>query len=257
MSNSVDLKKSYGDSATSLNISMLLASLKNEILELLFPLYCLGCRAEGTFLCTGCKNSLTWIPPSCFVCQKLVPPQPRLLAGRTCKYCRRKSHIWAFLSPFAYEDTISELIHGLKYRRITALDSILAELLVEYLNKFRVNFKENPILIPVPLHPGRERIRGFNQSELIARKLAGCLSFRLEPEVLRKVKKTTPQVGLPAEERKRNVQNSFLVSRPNEVWHKTVILVDDVKTTGATLEEAARVLKEAGAKRVWAVTVAH
>lgn len=238
-------------------MSMLLTRLKNEILELIFPAGCFGCGAEGTFLCQNCQKSLLWVAPSCMVCRKLVPPQSRIPAGRTCKPCRKKSHIWAFLSPFAYEGTISELIHGLKYRRITALDSVLAKLLSEYLNKFRVDFEENPILIPIPLHPGRERVRGFNQSELIARKLAGYLSFRLEPEVLLKVKKTSPQVGLLAEKRKRNVQNSFSVSRPDKVLHKTVILVDDVKTTGATLGEAARVLKEAGAKRVWAITVAH
>ena len=107
------------------------------------------------------------------------------------------------------------------------------------------------------MHRSRKRVRGFNQSELIAARLSSLINLRAENHILRKNKKTAPQVGLSGEKRRNNIIGSFSVSNPESVKNKNVILVDDVKTTGATLEEAARVLKNAGAGKIWAVTVAH
>lgn len=150
-----------------------------------------------------------------------------------------------------------ELIHALKYRRVRALDLILGDMLLGYVHKFGIILPRGAMLIPIPLHPGRQRTRGFNQAELIAQRLGECLGLSVEAEVLRKVKKTTPQVELSAEERRKNVVNTFAVSNTSLIMGKTIFLLDDVKTTGATLEEAARVLKEAGVKRIWAITAAH
>ncbi len=237
---------------------MSVLSLKKAILDLIFPIRCLGCGNEGDFCCFSCRSKLYSIPPTCFACKKMVPGGVRIPPGRTCKACHKKSCIYAFLSPFPYDDKIiRELVHSLKYHRVRALGPILGDLLSGYVHKFNIAPPKRVLLMPVPLHSGRQRTRGFNQAELIARRLGDNLGMAVETGALRKVKKTTPQVELSAEERRKNMINTFAVSNPSLVLGKTIFLLDDVKTTGATLEEAAKVLKAAGAKRVWAVTVAH
>lgn len=236
--------------------------LKNFFLDLLFPRVCLGCGVEGAFLCFACENSLSLIPPQCFVCKKLVPGADKVPPGRTCPACQKNSFIYAFISPLAYDTTlVRALVHGLKYDRLRPLAESLARILLSSCIYFRISLPE-AIAIPVPLHPKRLRTRGFNQSEEIAKHLAILLArenqrFGFEAGILKRVKNTTPQVELSGQDRRQNMAGGFAVSNPELVRGKTVFLIDDVKTTGATLEEAARVLKEAGAKKVWAMTVAH
>ncbi|MBI2640474.1 MAG: ComF family protein [Candidatus Sungbacteria bacterium] len=188
----------------------------------------------------------------------MVPAKKRAPPGRTCTACRKKSSIYAFLSPFLYNDeVIRGLVSSLKYQRVKSLGPTLGDMLTEYQQKFDVSLPRGALFIPIPLHTGRQRIRGFNQAELIAKRLGERLGLAMETGALLKVKKTTPQVELSAEERRKNVIDTFAVSKAMAVKGRTVLLLDDVKTTGATLEEAARVLKEAGAKKIWAITVAH
>lgn len=233
-------------------------SLKKAILDLIFPIRCLGCGREGDLCCALCQSKLYFVPPTCFVCKKMIPDQGRIPPGRTCAACRKKSCIYAFLSPFLYDDDIiRELIHALKYRRIRDLALILGDMLWRYVHKFGIILPKGALLISIPLHPGRQRTRGFNQAELIARRVGERLNLPVAVDIFTKVKKTTPQVELSAEERRKNVVNTFVVPNASLVLGKTIFLFDDVKTTGATMEEAARVLKDAGAKRIWAVTVAR
>lgn len=238
-------------------LHMLMESVKNLVLELIFPSQCFGCGKEGGFLCADCREKLYFIPPSCFICKKLKPGFGRIPAGRTCESCRKNSQIYAYLSPLSYNGISCELIHGLKYRRITSLDAILARILAEYLSKFAISFPENSVVIPIPMHRSRLRVRGFNQSELIANHLGELINLGVESRILQKTKKTDPQVGLSGEKRRNNITGSFSVTNPTLIKQRDIILVDDVKTTGATLEEAARALKNAGAGKIWAVTVAH
>lgn len=179
-------------------------------------------------------------------------------AGRTCPSCSQKSSIYVFLSPFLYADPlVKDLVHGLKYGRMQSLAPFLAELLVEYLVRFKIELPGNSLLVSVPLHPSRRRIRGFNQSELIVLYLSDRLKIRTETKILQKIRKTKAQIELSAEDRRSNLKDAFAVSSPALVKNKIILLLDDVRTTGATLEEAARTLKKAGAKRIWAVTLAH
>lgn len=231
---------------------------KKHILDLLFPPVCVGCALEGTFLCDACKAALHWIHPQCFGCGKLMPAGPRTPPGRTCMACQNECSVYAFLSPFSHgQEYIRELVHALKYRRVRDIDSVLASLLFEYCFRYSIIFPFGAIIIPLPLHKKRERIRGFNQSERIARYFAQYIGIEMGAGVLKKIKPTVPQVELLSHERKENIKGVFCVIRPESVRNRTVILLDDVKTTGATIEEAAKTLKEAGAGRVWAITVAH
>lgn len=240
-----------------------LAQTKNFLLDLLFPKFCLGCGQEGEFFCLNCSARLRFIPPACFVCQKLAPAEKKITSGRTCDSCRGKSFIYAYFSPFRYSDEPTRsLVHALKYQRIAALHQTLARLLASYARYFKLVFPAEALLIPIPLYPAKERVRGFNQSALIAKQFAALLQeqgCRLEcrTEILRRRKNTAPQAELSGAERRKNVINAFAVTKPELISQKTIILLDDVKTTGTTLEEAARVLKEAGAKQIWAITVAH
>lgn len=251
--------------------------LKSVFLDLLFPIFCFGCKKEGVFLCSDCKNKLVWIQPVCFGCNKWVPSsvgaslahssriglfkgvvRPRVMAGRTCLSCRNKSSIYAFLSPFLYSDPlVRNLIHGLKYNHLRSLADLLGELLVEYIAKFKISFPENILLIPVPLHPSRFRNRGFNQAEQIVLYLSDRLRVKSDTKVLQKVRKTKAQTELSAQDRRLNLVDAFMVFDPNRIKNKTLLLVDDVKTTGSTLEEAAQTLKAAGAERILVLTVAH
>lgn len=231
---------------------------KKHILDLLFPPLCVGCGVEGTFLCGVCKALLQWIHPQCFGCGKLMPAGPRTPPGRTCLSCQDISFVYAFVSPFLFEkDCVRELVHALKYRRVRDTSAVFASLLLEYCSRYSLILSKNAMLIPIPLHKKRKRIRGFNQAELIARHFGTYAGIEVYTDILQKIKPTAPQVELLSHERKENVKDAFSVFYPEKIREKTVILLDDVKTTGATIEEAARTLKEAGAERVWAITFAH
>ena len=148
---------------------------------------------------------------------------------------------------------VKEMIHHLKYSGFTEFADPLAELILQRIqNKVPKGRIE---VVPVPLHKSRESMRGFNQSELIARELSKKL--RLDGgDFIRRVRNTEPQVTLSGARRRDNLANSFICVDPAEVQGKTILLVDDVTTTGATLNECARVLKDAGARAVWGVVVA-
>lgn len=224
-------------------------------LDLLFPEACVSCAREGSSVCSSCKDLLTPIPPTCIVCKKFSPGKNRALAGRTCAPCRKKTAISHFFSPFSYQSKpASAIIHALKYKRVRSLANVVAEILGNYLLRFRVFAPADAILVPIPLHPRRKRRRGFNQSELIARDLGAILGIPLE-SILFRSRPTHPQTSLDYAARRANVENAF--SLHTNTKYKLAILIDDVKTTGSTLDEAARALKKAGVKRVWAITFAH
>lgn len=179
-------------------------------------------------------------------------------AGHTCDRCVKKTPIRVFLSPFSYRHPlVQRVLHEFKYRRIRSLSPRMAELLVSYLSYYNIPLSEQMLIMPIPLHPRKERVRGFNQATLIARDLAKHLSLAIDTQTLIRTAYNIPQTTLHAQQRRVNVQNIFSLHGNNNLRGKTILLLDDVKTTGATLEQAARVLKQAGAKEVWAITFAH
>lgn len=227
--------------------------LKNFVLDLIFPVFCLNCRMEGGWLCNACIRQVYFKPPTCFVCKKINLP-----TGRTCKNCRGKTKIYAFLSPLFYDNgPVKDLIHYLKYRRVRSISNVLAGLAVDYINKYKIAFLvEDLVVVPIPLYKSRRAERGFNQAELIAKDMASILKLKINCKLLIKDKKTRFQMELSGVERKNNLVGVFKVVDPEKVKDKNFLLLDDVKTTGATLEEAAKTLKQAGARKVWAVTIA-
>ncbi len=154
----------------------------------------------------------------------------------------------------AYRGALRELVHLFKYRGMRPLSRPLGAWLAEVT---RVEgLAECEAVVPLPLDPERRRARGYNQSELLAREVARRLGLPLVPQACRRVRPTAPQAGLTRAQRRANVQGAFAAD-PRLVRNRTVLLVDDVMTTGATLNACARTLRQAGAARVLAVTVAR
>ena len=188
----------------------------------------------------------------------MTPAQESRPPGHTCNRCRNKTPIRVFISPFPYRHpVVQRLIHEFKYRRIRSISPTLSRLIGSYLRYYQISLPQQAIIMPIPLHPRKQRVRGFNQALLLAQDISRDLSMTLDAHALVRTISTAPQTTLTVENRHKNVEHIFSLRNGTSVKAKTIILIDDVKTTGATLEQAARVLKQAGAKEIWAITFAH
>jgi ComF family protein len=159
----------------------------------------------------------------------------------------------------SYDGGLRELIHLLKYGRVRPAAGVLGRMLAEVLRGFGSEFR-SAVVVPVPLHSSKARQRGFNQAEEIARaalKNLNCSGLRLSTGVLDRKRATESQTGLTDHQRQQNVRGAFVVGSSDEIADEDVVLVDDVFTTGATVTECARVLRRAGAGRVFVATVAR
>jgi len=227
-----------------------LAQLAELTLDAFFPQRCVGCGKVGSFLCVDCRRKLPRVfPPLCPRCGR---PQA---SGIVCASCRqRQAQIDGIRSPFRFEEAVRQAIHQLKYHNLRAIAPCLARLLADYLHS---NPLPGEALIPVPLHPKRLRERGYNQSNLLAEELSKLTNLSVIRDCLIRVKEAQPQVrASSAQERLNNVAGAFLC-QDNRVGGKQIVLVDDVCTSGATLESCASVLKDKGAASVWGLTLAR
>jgi ComF family protein len=216
-------------------------------LDLLFPLHCLGCQKAGKLLCQTCISNLPELkPPYCPICA-----QPG--ACRRCLWCSTtSSKIDGIRAPFLMEGAIKEAIHAFKYRNIRSAAPELGQLLAQHLKSHPM---PGEVLAPVPLHPRRLRSRGYNQATLLARELGKRYGLPVNERLLAQTQNTPPQVQTSSrEERHHNMAGSFeCISKAGGL---TVILVDDVTTTGSTLSACAAALKEGGAASVWGLALA-
>jgi ComF family protein len=232
---------------------------RNKILQFLsdalFPKFCFKCQKEGSYLCEDCLATLD-INPNCFcLCEK-----PNIISEATkCRKCSGKFLDGLYFSSSYKNNLVKRLIQKLKYEPYAKeLASTLALLIITHFNLMQKTFSgENFILVPTPLSKKKLKKRGFNQSEEIAKELAKNLNIPLLSGCLVKNKETLNQMELKKEERLKNVKNAFSVKNSEAIKNKNILLIDDVYTTGATMEECARVLKQAGAGKVFGVTVAR
>jgi competence protein ComFC len=234
-----------------------LEGFKNFILDLFFPKFCLGCGKEGSYLCEDCKATIEIFDSQYCLCEKY--PQ-RVLEKGKCEKCQNK-HLNGLYSAVSYENIlVKELIKKFKYQPfVKEMAKDLFSLLNDHfalLGKNSESFKDF-LIIPVPLDKKRKNWRGYNQAEELAKELSFYFKIPLIADILIKTKKTAPQVELNKEERKKNLENVFCLTNQEAIKKRKILLVDDVYTTGATLEECAKTLKRNGAKEVWGVTVAR
>ena len=225
-----------------------ISRLASASLDLLYPPKCVGCEKEGRFLCASCLDTLPHLlPPFCLRCS-----QP-ITRGDACRRCLSSPlDIDGIVAPFRMEGAAREAVHRLKYSNLRAISPLLGELLADFLVARQIH---GDILVPVPLHHRRERQRGYNQAALLAREVGERLGLPVLPDALARSKDTPSQTGRSqAEDRRANVQGSFRCPDPGLVKGLNVLLVDDVCTTGATLEACSLALKEAEAASVTGVT---
>jgi ComF family protein len=217
-------------------------------LDLLFPPACGGCGKMGARWCLDCQQKLAPVPePVCEVCGE---PQA---AVKMCDNCLNARPAFVALRSCAvFKEPIRPALHKLKYRREVGLGEALAWNLAVFLD--RLGWQADAI-VPIPLSEQRLAERGYNQVDLIAHPLARLMRWQYLPGALRRSRHTRSQVGLSASERRENVTGAFL-TKDRSVKGKSVLLVDDVATTGATLDSAARSLVGAGASKVYALTFA-
>ena len=216
--------------------------------EFLLPFHCLGCGKHGQSLCPDCIIALPRLqPPYCGRCAQPGTASP-------CRRCAEAPlEVDGIRAPYLMEGAIREAVHGLKYRGVRALAPELAGLLAGHL-------EANPVpvdtLVPVPMHPSRQRHRGYNQSLLLARELGKRTGLPVEAEVLVMDRDSGPQVSVAnREERWRNAQGSF--QSAGGVMGRTLLLIYYVVTTGSTMSACAQALKEGGAASVWALVLAR
>jgi ComF family protein len=156
-----------------------------------------------------------------------------------------------------YEGTLMRAIHRLKYEGRTRIAKVMGPLLASFVARFPAVLGGDMVVIPVPLHLKKLQERGFNQALLLARHVSKHLKAELDPLTLRRVRDTRPQTGLKRKERRKNVRKAFDILEPDKIKKRDVILIDDVATTGSTMDECARVLKRAKAQRVYCITLAR
>ena len=180
-----------------------------------------------------------------------------------CGLCRRAQPPFVKAAAYgSYEGGLRELIHLLKYNGVRPAANVLGRMLAEAISHLESALGEGPlVVVPVPLHFRKLRQRGFNQSELIARAALKLLTprerYHLATTVLQRLRETQSQIGLSRHQRRENMRGAFAVTQPEDVLNKPVLLVDDVFTTGTTASECARVLRRAGASKVYVATVAR
>lgn len=229
-----------------------------SFLDFLFPKYCVGCRKNGTYFCTQCAQSVkVHFPQVCPVCER---PS---LDGVKHSYCSEPFSPEGLFVVWVYEGVVKNLIVKLKYRFVSEIATDLTHQASVYLKgcspvtKKLLWNKSNFVLTPIPLHAKRNNWRGFNQSEEVGRLLSKNMGWGYA-DLLVRTKNTIHQVGLRGQERRSNVQGVFSL-RPNRLIHQhsNILLFDDVWTTGSTMKEAVKVLKKAGAKKVWCLTLAR
>jgi ComF family protein len=210
-------------------------------------------------LCAICGERL--LSPFAFAAE---PVQSSAESGETrCGLCRRLEPPYLKATAYgSYDGGLRELIHLLKYNGVRPAANVLGRMLAEAVEDLQPHFSGTEVLIaPVPLHARKQRQRGFNQSELIARSVLKLTTtgsrFHLSASVLERCRETTSQIGLSRHQRRENIRGAFRVTKPDDVNGREVLVVDDVLTTGTTVSECARILRRAGASRVYVATVAR
>jgi ComF family protein len=221
----------------------------DRALDLVFPPRCVSCDAFGSFICPRCSADM--VPAEggrCLTCWMPVSP------SRPCRSCR--SHPLALRgvrSAFVYDAGARDAVLALKFRGLSAIAPLMARSMAQCLNEWNPPVHS---LVPVPLSGHRRRLRGYNQSELLAKELSRLTGIPLARQALVRRRSTPPQVHQTDEDaRRRNVAGAFAPGRPAP--NGGVLLIDDVVTTGATLDACARVLLSEGIEAVFALTFAR
>lgn len=230
--------------------------IKEFLLSIFFPKFCFLCQKEGTYLCEDCQATIEISEHFYCLCKEPI----RLPQAGKCLKCSTKALNGLYFGTNYQKSLIKELIQNFKYEPfVRELKEVLSGFITTHFDISGVdkNSFSDSLLIPIPLDRKRIRWRGFNQAEEISKELSVALGTPLIKDVLFKIKTTLPQAELSGLAREENIKRAFVVKNPEKIKGKKILLVDDVYTSGATMEEAAQVLKKEAAKEVWGIAVAR
>lgn len=225
----------------------------NDVVDIIYPPRCPICNrvTVTNTACDDCRYKLKYVGQNrCLKCGKELNSQD----AEYCEDCKRIKHAYDYgVAVFSYDESIKASIYRFKYKNYKVYaEFYAAEICRIYENIIR-NW-EIEIIIPVPMYRRKQQIRGFNQSEIIAERLSYLLNIPMDSNFLSRKKNTTPQKDLTDQDRVINIKNAFQIEQ-NSVKYNKVLLVDDIYTTGTTIDECAKLLKQNGAKSVYFVTV--
>lgn len=223
--------------------------LADSLLNFVFPPVCGACKKSGSLLCEACTAQLQWVTSP--LCNRCGRPVSR--PTDCCKVCQeRPLPLNQIRAAVLFAQPVSKLIHNMKYNGAFALSKPLAQMMADAWQTWHMPVE---LVLPVPLHAERERKRGYNQATLLTRDFCNLVGLPYVEDGLLRTRFTTPQVGLTAVERLKNVQDAFVAQ--TSVVNKHILLIDDVCTTGATMAAAASALFSAGASVVSGYCVAR
>lgn len=224
------------------------------VLRAVYPVHCPVCDElvdePGEKICAECLGKIKLLtPPWCMRCGRKVQE-----GEEYCRDCREKRHAFdRGRALYEYTDAAAS-IYRFKYAGRREYAGFFGEEIAEYLGDFIRQIKPDGI-VPIPLHRRRYARRGYNQAELLARETGRRLGIPLYPKMLVRVRNTVPQKKLNPQERQNNLKKAFNIGR-NDVKLKVILVFDDIYTTGSTIDEAARALREAGAEKIYFITLA-
>ena len=227
---------------------------KEWILQLLFPKRCPVCdeivHPYKAGICSACKRKLKLLtPPWCLQCGKKLYDEEEL-----CQDCRRKNHNFVRGRALYEYGSVAPSIYRLKYGKRQEYADFFGEEIAYFLGDF-IREIDPDALIPIPLHRKRRAKRGYNQSELLAKAVGRALGIPVYDKLLCRVKNTAPLKRQNPQERQNNLKKAFII-RQNDVKLDTIIIIDDIYTTGSTVDEAADILRQHGVKSVYVITLA-
>ena len=207
---------------------------KDFVLDILFPVECISCGKEKEWICCDCEKNI-----------------------ELSVHIDRGEYLDKIVTFYSYKEKIlKQAIHLFKYQFIEELGAPLSNLFTKGVKQAFNSGDRKTVIVPIPLYRKKYLERGFNQVEILASRIGEIFSLEIKRDLLKKAKHTAPQARLDRKQRKENIKGVFRVNNKTEL-HKRVILIDDVFTTGATMEECARVLKEAGIREVWGLALAR
>jgi len=227
----------------------------NQIIDLIFPKICLGCNCrlekEHLFLCLECEAALEFLAGNiCEICGSVKE-------ANRCKTCETNTFSFSkACSVFHFNKVVQNLIHELKYSEMTKIAKYLGEFAVEYLSEFEP-FENVDIVSPVPLHKVKKRARGFNQAEFLTKKIAEKMNWQHIPNLVLRKKFTKTQTKLKRNQRQINVSGAFVLNPKFDVAKKNILIVDDVFTTGSTVNAISKLLKNNGVSKIYVLTIAR
>lgn len=222
-----------------------------SLLDLFFPKKCLNCGKHGRYICPECMGKVRKSYYSCPHCAKAS------FMPNTHLTCQTKTPFLGKISLWKYEGVVRKSILALKYKFAYSIANELADVSAAEIRSIDFSVP-SAVLIPVPLHTRRENWRGFNQASVLGKAIAREIGWKFEEHLVERKTHTLPQANLSKLERMQNISGKFAVNNElvNKYRNKTIVIFDDVWTTGSTMREIATELNKAGMERIWGLTIA-